>query len=404
MLSTYRRALATPGAVGFSASGALARMPISMTGLGIVILVSERTGSYAVAGGVSAAYVAANALGGIPLARLVDRRGQRRVLAPAVALSVVALALLVVAVESGATTPVPHLLAALAGVTMPNVGAAVRARWSHAAADRRVLDTAFALEAVNDEIVFIVGPTVTALLSAAWHPWAGLATAGAFAAVGTALLVAQRSTEPPPSRAVRADRSPMPWRAVLPLAVSTLSLGGLLGACEVATIAFTDERDRPALAGVLLAVWALGSLLAGLVVGTVTFRRSPAQRYRTGSLALVVLLLPMPFVGSLTGLGFFLLLCGFAISPTLIAAISWTESLVPADRLNEGIAAVTTGLVAGIAPGAALVGVVVDAHGASASYWVPVGIAAVGVLVGLAAQRLAPPPSPRVSAPGQVSA
>ncbi len=404
MLSTYRRALATPGALRFSASGALARMPISMTGLGIVILVSDRTGSYAVAGGVSAAYVAANALGGIPLARLVDRRGQSRVLAPAVGLSVLALVLLVVAVEQDAATPVPHLLAALAGVTMPNVGAAVRARWSHAAADRRVLDTAFALEAVNDEIVFIVGPTVVALLSAAWHPWAGLATAGIFAAVGTALLVAQRSTEPPPSRAVRADRSPMPWHAVLPLAVSTLSLGGLLGACEVATIAFTDEQGRPALAGALLAVWALGSLLAGLAVGAMTFRRSPAQRYRIGSVALVLLLLPMPFVTSLTGLALVLLLCGFAISPTLIAAISWTESLVPADRLNEGIAAVTTGLVAGIAPGAALVGVVVDAHGASASYWVAVGIAALGVLVGLAAQRLAPPASPRVSAPGQVPA
>ena len=391
MLSTYRRALATPGAVRFSASGALARMPISMTGLGIVILVSERTGSYGVAGGVSAAYVAANALGGIPLARLVDRRGQRRVLAPAVALSVVALVLLVLAVESDAAAPLPHLLAALSGVTMPNVGAAVRARWSYAAEDRRVLDTAFALEAVNDEVVFIVGPTVTALLSAAWHPWAGLAAAALFATVGTALLVVQRSTEPPLRRVERAHRSPMPWRKVAPLAVSALSLGGLLGACEVATIAFADEQDRKATAGVLLAVWALGSLLAGLVVGAVTFRRTPAQRYRTGSIALALLLLPLPFVDTLPALGFFLLLCGFAISPTLIAAISWTESLVPADRLNEGIAAVTTGLVAGIAPGAALVGVVVDAEGASASYWVPVGIAVVGVLVGWLAQRVSAP-------------
>ncbi|WP_240917278.1 MFS transporter [Nocardioides sp. HDW12B] len=404
MLSTYRRALATPGALRFSASGALARMPISMTALGIVILVSDRTGSYGVAAGVSAAYVVANAVGGIPLARLVDRRGQRRVLAPTVALSVVALVLVVVAVEADAAAPVPHLLAALSGVTMPNIGAAVRARWSFVAADRRVLDTAFALEAVNDEIVFIVGPTLVALLSAAWHPWAGLATAAVFASVGTALLVAQRRTEPPLTRAESVHRSPMPWRAVAPLAVSALSLGALLGACEIATVAFTEEQGRKALAGVLLAVWALGSLLAGLVVGAMTFRRSPAQRYRAGSLALVALVLPLPFVDSLLMLGFFLLLCGFAISPTLIAAISWTESLVPTDRLNEGIAAVTTGLVAGIAPGAALVGVVVDAHGASASYWVPVGIAALGVLVGWSAQRLSPPPGPRVSAPGPVSA
>lgn len=391
ILSTYRRALETPGAVRFSASGALARMPISMTGLGIVILVSARTDSYALATGVSAAYVVANAVGGIPLARLVDRRGQRRILAPAVAVSVVALVLLVVAVESDAGTPVPHLLAALSGVTMPNIGAAVRARWSYVAADRRVLDTAFALEAVNDEIVFIVGPTLVALLSAAWHPWAGLATAALFATVGTALLVAQRSTEPPLRRVERVHRSPMPWRSVAPLAVSALTLGGLLGACEVATLAYAGEQGRPALAGVLLAIWAFGSLLAGLVVGAVTFRRSPAQRYRIGSVALVALMLPLPFVDSLLTLGFFLLLCGFAISPTLIAAITWTQTLVPEDRLNEGIAAVTTGLVAGIAPGAALVGVVIDARGASASFWVPVGIAAVGVLVGWLAQRVSAP-------------
>lgn len=393
MLTTYRRALATPGAARFSASGALARMPISMTGLGIVILVSDRTGSYGVAGGVSAAYVAANAAGGIPLARLVDRLGQRRVLAPAVAVSVVALTLLVLSVEAGLGAPVPHLAAAVAGVSMPNIGAAVRARWSHAAPDRRVLDTAFALEAVNDEMVFIVGPTLTAFLAAAWHPWAGLAAAAGFAAVGTAWLVSQRATEPPLSSGVDAEgrRSPMPWRGVAPLALSALSLGGLLGGCEVATIAYADEQGRPVMAGVLLAVWALGSLVAGLLAGAMSFRRSPAIRYQLGSLALFLLLLPMPFVPSLAVLGLFLLLCGFAISPTLIAAITWVESIVPSDRLNEGIAAITTGLVAGIAPGAALVGLVVDAHGAAASYWVPVGIAAVGVGAGWLAARVSTP-------------
>jgi predicted MFS family arabinose efflux permease len=187
----------------------------------------------------------------------------------------------------------------------------------------------------------------------------------------------------------------MPWRGLLPLSLSTLSLGGLLGGCEVATIAFADEQGRPVTAGLLLAVWALGSLLAGLAAGALTFRRTAQVRYRIGSLCLFLLLLPMPFVPSLAVLGVFLLLCGFAISPTLIAAISWVESIVPADRLNEGIAAVTTGLVAGIAPGAALVGIVVDTHGAAASYWVPVAIAAVGVGVGwLAARVSSPEPAP----------
>ena len=76
-----------------------------------------------------------------------------------------------------------------------------------------------------------------------------------------------------------------------------------------------------------------------------------------------------------------LFLAGFAISPTLIAAISWVEAIVPADRLNEGMTVFTTGLVAGVAPGAALVGVVVDRAGASASFMVPAAAGAIGALV-----------------------
>lgn len=391
MLTTYRRALAIPGAARFSASGALARMPMSMAGLGIVILVSDRTGSYGAAGAVSAAYIGASALGGVPLARLVDRLGQRRVLGAAVTVSVTALGVLVTLVELRAGAPLPHLAAAVAGVSMPNVGAAVRARWSHVVPDRRVLDTAFALEAVNDEIVFIVGPMLAALLATAWHPWAGLVAAALFAAVGTAWLVSQRETEPPVTRVDLHPHSPMPWRSLLPLAGSAVTLGGLLGGCEVATIAFADEQGRPAMAGVLLAVWALGSLLAGLVAGALTFRLAPWVRYRIGTVALLLLLLPLPFVSSLSVLGLFLLLCGFAIAPTLIAAVSWVQSLVPPERLNEGIAAFTTGLVAGVAPGAALVGVTVDAAGASASYWVPVAVAAGGVGLGWLAQRVSSP-------------
>ena len=62
MLSRYRRVLSLPGALAFSASGLVARLPISMVSLGIVLLVSTRTGSYSLAGAVSAAYILANAL------------------------------------------------------------------------------------------------------------------------------------------------------------------------------------------------------------------------------------------------------------------------------------------------------------------------------------------------------
>ena len=388
--SAYRQVLTIPGAVPFSAAGLVARMPIAMIGLGIVLLVSDRTGSYSVAGAVSAAYIAANAVLAVPLARLVDRHGQGRVLGLAASVSAVGLALLMLVVESGWATPWPHLFAALGGATMPNVGAAVRARWTHAVQDRGLLDTAFAVEAINDEVVFILGPTITTLLASAVHPLAGLAAAGLASVLGTWWLVSQRGSEPPRRMTTSAEHSaPMPWRSLAPLVAGAMMLGVLFGGSEVATVAFADEADMPVAAGLLLAIWALGSLISGVVSGSIVFRRTPASRYRWGILALALLMAPLPFVEGMFLLGGFLFLAGFAISPTMIAGVSWVEAIVPSDRLNEGMTVFTTGLVVGIAPGAAVVGAVVDRAGASASFVVPAVAGALGALIAfLSSDRL----------------
>jgi predicted MFS family arabinose efflux permease len=131
----------------------------------------------------------------------------------------------------------------------------------------------------------------------------------------------------------------------------------------------------------MLALWALGSLLSGVVTGALHLAATNATRFRWGMLALGVLMLPLPFVGGFVPLAVFLFLSGFAVSPTLIASFAWIEESVPAGRLTEGITLFTTGLAAGLAPGAAAVGLVVDASGASASYWVPVAAGLAGAAV-----------------------
>ena len=398
--SPYARALGIPGALAFSGAGLVARLPISMTGLGIVVLVASTTGSWSRGGVLSAVYLTANALSAIPLARLVDRRGQGRVLGLAATVSALALTGLVVTVLSGTPSPVPHLCAVVAGLTQPNVGGAVRARWSHVTPDRATLDTAFALEAVNDEVVFIVGPTLTTLLASAVHPAAGLATAATAAVLGGWWLVLQRATEPPvtPRGALAAPVAPMPWGQLGTLLACAFLLGVLFGGSEVATVAFADAADRPALGGVLLALWAAGSLVAGLVAGALPVRRSAVTRLGAGYVVLASLMVPLPFVDGMVALGCVLLLAGMAISPTLIAAVSWVEGLVPAGRLNDGLAVFSTGLVVGLAPGAALTGTVIDEYGASASYWVPVLAGLTGAAVASAAALAASRGAPRVSA------
>jgi len=119
VFTTYRRVLALPGALVFSASGLVARLPISMVSLGIVLLVSTRTGSYSSAGIVAAAYLIANALFAVPQARLIDKLGQSRVLPVAAAVTSTGLVAMMAAVESNSSAPWPHLWAAVAELRDP---------------------------------------------------------------------------------------------------------------------------------------------------------------------------------------------------------------------------------------------------------------------------------------------
>ena len=188
VLSAYRQVLSRPGAAAFSASGFLARLPISMVTLGIVLLISARTDSYGLAGGISAAFVIAGCLAALLQGRLIDRLGQAKVLVPAVAICTVSLSLLVWSVEAGYRVPLAHVFAALAGATMPAVGAAVRARWTYVLSNPAERQTAFAFEAVVDEAVFLSGPPLATVLATTVDPAAGLVAAIAAGLVGTLIF------------------------------------------------------------------------------------------------------------------------------------------------------------------------------------------------------------------------
>lgn len=392
MFTSYRRILAHPGALRFSLAGLIARLPISMVGLGIVLLVSAATGRYGVAGAVSAAYMFANAGLAIVQGRMLDRFGQGRVLAAASLGFGVSVALLVTSVQAGWPIGTTYVFAAMAGGTLPQVGSAVRARWSHVLDQPSDVQTAYALEAVLDEAVFILGPIIVTVLATAWHPVAGILVAVVACVSGTLWFTSQRGTEPPAHArtGTSGPRALMPWRTVVPLAVVCAALGVLFGAAEVTTVAFADERGHKAVSGALLALWAFGSLTAGVVTGAIHWRRGPSVRVRWGALAMACAMFPLAFVGSLPLMGATLFVAGFAIAPTMIAAMSLTEEVVPSGRLTEGMAIMQTGLVAGVAPGATLSGLVVDHQGASAAYLVSFAAGTVAALAGLAIPRQSP--------------
>src|SRR5262249_3731714 len=181
----YLDVLRLPGAVGFSSAGFVARMPMSMFGLGTVLLIAALTGRYGLAGAAAAVGSVGIAGGAAPFAKLSDRDGQRRVLRPQVTVFAAATAALMVLAEARAPLAAVAISSLLAGATMPSMGPMVRARWSALLGGTAQLHTAFSLESVADEIIFMVGPVVVALLATDVYPAAGLAAALLLCLVGT---------------------------------------------------------------------------------------------------------------------------------------------------------------------------------------------------------------------------
>jgi MFS family permease len=384
VLASYRRVFAKPGALAFSATGLVARMPISMMTLGIILLVSSVSGSYALAGQVSAAYIVGNAAFAIPHGRLADRFGQRLVLYADSAVFAVSSGLMIVSITHEWALVWPHVWGALAGASIPQIGAMVRGRWVYILSAHGERHTAFAAESVVDEVVFVTGPALVTFLSTSWAPQAGLVMAVAVGTVGALALAMQRRTEPPAHPHDPAKvRSPMPWATLVPLTIGAVALGSLFGALEVATVAFADDAGRKALSGLMLGAFALGSLLAGVAAGVIAWRSGPLRRAQVGMGLLAVGTVSLPFLAGLAVLTVVLFLTGLTLAPTLIALFSLIESTVPRSRLNEAMGFVQTGISAGIAPGAWLAGVVADDQGGSAAFWTVTVSAVLAALSGI---------------------
>lgn len=382
MLTIYRDVLSRRGAALFSFTALWSRLPLSMAGLGIVLVVSERTDSYGRAGVLAAVYVLAAAAFGPLQGRLADRLGQARVLWGVGALYAVGLALLLASIEGDWSTPLPHLCAALAGLATPQTGSMVRARWTYTITDRTQLNTAFSIEAILDEVVFIVGPVLVTFLTLQVAEASGLLFAGAAALLGCWALALQKRTEPPASPHRDGDRVPIGWHVLGPMVAVSVALGIIFGSSEVVVVAFASDHGQRGAAGIVLAVWATGSLIAGIAVGALPQPDSALLRLRRSLTALAVLFAPLGLLPGIPWLAVGMFLAGFMISPTLIAMVNLIEHQVPPERLTEALTWTTTGLSVGVAPGAAVAGAIIDAHGPSAGFLVP-------LVAGLAGAALA---------------
>jgi MFS family permease len=162
----YPALLRVPGGPAFSAAAFVARLPISMLGIAIVLLVSSSTHHYGLAGGVSATFAISGAIAQPRLSRLVDRFGQARAVPPQVAVATAGIVTLVWLASAHAPAWTLFPAAVVGGAAYPNLGSLVRARWSKALSGQPELRTAYSLESILDEVIFVLGPPFVTLLAA----------------------------------------------------------------------------------------------------------------------------------------------------------------------------------------------------------------------------------------------
>ncbi|MEW9530246.1 MFS transporter [Microbispora sp. NPDC049125] len=388
MVGPYRGLFGAPGVKGFVIAGFVGRAPMSMLGIGIVLLVSALTGSYATAGAVAAivslAYAAAAPLSG----RLVDRFGQARVLVPFVFLHGASLTGLMLCAHAHAAQWTLYATGVAAGATATSLGSMVRARWSYVLDDPSKLHIAFSFESVADEVIFVGGPAFVTALTTWINPYAGIIATIVLTVAGTLAFAALRGTEPPAVRHRGDAGSPIAIPGVALLSAVFLAMGAVFGSIDIITVAFADEHGSKASAGLLLASIAAGSMVSGLWYGSRDWKISLRGRFVRGLALFAAGLTPVLLMDDLRAMAVALFFAGLSISPTLITGFSMVERLVPAAQLTEGMAWISTSIGFGVAVGAWAGGRLTDLHGASNAYGFSYVCALLAVAVGVGGSAL----------------
>ncbi|MDF9813491.1 MFS transporter [Streptomyces sp. SPB162] len=384
--AAYRGIFAAPGTAAFTVGSLLSRAPMGMFGVSLIIMIATTRGSYALAGAVAAAGMAATAVLAPLTARLTDRYGQARVALPATVWAVAACLALLLCVRYDA--PSWTLFATyIARSTTPNTGGMARARWAHLYRDDPAArHVANSFEQVADELCYLLGPILAAFLCTALFPEAGMLVANVLLLVGVLLFIAQRGTEPP-AAGRPATRSGSLLRApgLPPLLAVFLCTGMIFGALEVTTIAFADARGHASAAGAVLALQAAGSGIAGLLYG-LSRPTGPATARFAATVAAMAALMALPLLArDLPTLACCLFLAGCATAPTMVNGMTLVQNLAPPNRLNEGMTLAVTAILAGISAGAALAGTVAERLPPGTGFWLP---AAAGALAAGLALRV----------------
>ncbi len=370
MGNNYRSVLTAPGCFRLLSTALVGRLPQGMSSLSVLLLVREATHSYAAAGVAVGAQAFAAAAGAPVLGRMIDRFGRRLVVGPTAALQAGVYVLLALAAAGHAGTLVLVACSALAGSLVPPIAPVVRTMLRDLFEDDSVRETAYALEAIAQETIWVAGPLLATVIITAASPELAVLLLGAIGLSGTLLFLSSplldtaHDHEQEHAHAGSALASiDLRW---LLLPITLMGLG--LGAVEVGIPALALHHGSRAAAGFLLALWSFGSMTGGIWYSVTRWRSSLGSRYCLLMLADCACVIPLVAADSIAAGAVCSFIAGLAIAPVFSCQYVLVGEVVVPGTEHEAFSWMLSGLIGGLAVGAAIGGAVVSPLGVRAPF------------------------------------
>jgi MFS family permease len=381
-VASYSDLLKTKGVARIIAAQLTARFPSGMLSLAFLLHVEQQTGSYGAAGLVLAATSIGQAVAGPLTSRLMGRLGMRPVL---ISTLIVCVASVIAIGVLPLTVPMYMLIGLVCGLATPPVQPAVRTIYPKMVNSRQ-LTPLFSLDASAQEIIWVVGPVVTTFVSTQIGTVWGILLAAALMVIGGIWFIAS-----PELGRVRIPRSKRAFGKVLtrpPVMLATVVGFLLIGACaaiEAGVVAAFGHGGAEA--GIVLAIFSIGSLAGGLGFG-----HAPISPWSTARRMFIVFFgtVLAAFSMDFWWLAVTLFIAGIGIAPALAVLFAIVSASVKFSDTAEAYGWVGTGQLIGAALGSALAGFLIDAYDAVGAFWAAAVLAFLGFVVPALARRWHP--------------
>ncbi|GAA3378029.1 MFS transporter [Streptomyces sannanensis] len=387
MAAGYAEILGTRHAARLLIGTLVGRLPNATAAIAIVLFIRAEGGSYSLAGGLAAVYGVANAVGQPVLGRMVDLYGQPRVQFPAAVVS--ALGMVAFAFAGTASLPAAYAFVGVAGLFTPPLEGGLRALWPSVLKKEGQVHTAYAMDAVAQEVMFTVGPLLVTLCVSLWSARVALLVMSVIGVLGALSVVVSR-----PSREWRSAPREAHWLGalrspgLLALLGAFLFIGTALGSITVAAAGYADGNGGDAVYGWLMAALGLGALFGGTVYGARRWSGAPERRLTVLTALLAVGYLPLMLVPGAVAMTALTALAGVFLAPCIACAFIVVDRHAPRGTVTEAFSWLVTTFTVGAALGTAAAGPVLEVGGISAGFAVAGAGGGMALLVLLATQRV----------------